>query len=143
MGVERTLRPTLRLKLASGYFTILTLLGSCAKSAAPIPTAPLSGGNGMSPRSSSTYPLVVSFESECCGTDYEAFAALERVMSDYPEGALGATRGHWGKEGEFDVCFTLRELPDSEQRRFVQRVREHVTSRLVAIGKNSICRSEQ
>jgi hypothetical protein len=98
---------------------------------------------GESPSTDGRYALVVSFGSECCGTDQAAEQALAAIIARYPEKALGHTRGYWGKEGEVDECFTLDGLDEAVRARFVSEVRAGVARKLVTVEENATCRAER
>jgi hypothetical protein len=78
----------------------------------------------------------------CCGTDRNAHGALERAISPYRSEALGERRGRWGKEGEYDVCFTLAELSPAARARLIREVKTTVGRRLATVRENAPCRSE-
>lgn len=82
---------------------------------------------------------MVSFGSECCGTERVAEEALEEIIGRYPKSALGHTDSLWGKEGEHDGCFTLAGLSPEDQARFVAEVRAKVAGRLTTITENAAC----
>jgi hypothetical protein len=110
---------------------VAMLLSACAHEV--IPEAP--AGN------SASYPLVVSFGSECCGTDTEADDELESIVNHYGVHALGAVHAYWGKEGEYDVCFTLTGLSPAERMRFVSEIKTRIRRRLVEVIEHSPCPS--
>jgi hypothetical protein len=89
------------------------------------------------------YRVVVSFGSECCGTDEKGRRSLEKVVGGYPIKALGEVRGHWGKEGEYDVCFTLDGLSVADRARFVAQVKTAVSRKLVAVEENATCHADR
>jgi len=107
------------------------LLSACAHE--EIPEAP--AGN------SASYPLVVSFGSECCGTDKQVDDTLQGIVDHYGSRALGAVRAYWGKEGEYDVCFTLAGLSPAERTRFIRETKTKVSRRLVEVIEHSACPS--
>jgi hypothetical protein len=78
----------------------------------------------------------------CCGTDRNAPGALKRAISPYRREALGETRGRWGKEGEYDVCFTLAGLSPAARARLIRDVKGTVRRTLVSVRENAPCRSE-
>ena len=111
--------------------------------AAASATATEEAESSAAPQGATRYRVVVSFGSECCGTDRKALEALERVVARYPRAALGHTRGHWGKEGELDECFSLEGLSDAERARFVGEVRASVSGKLTSVGENAPCRNDR
>lgn len=86
--------------------------------------------------------LLVSFGSICCGPDAMAVEALARVISGY-EKRIGhpieATTVHWGKEGDFSRCFSLREMNASTRRRFVDDVRAALAKGRAEVSENTPC----
>ena len=78
-----------------------------------------------------TYPLVVSFISIGAGVPWNSVARFNVAVNEYDQmlGTLERTVVHWGREGEFDVCFTLQELP-SEQ------IRAEIIEQMVWIGED-------
>ena len=97
----------------------------------------------MPPAAGTKFALVVSFGSECCGTDRAASDALDHITERYAADALGARRGRWGKEGEFDSCFTLAGLKPAERSQFVQQVKADVTGKLVRVRENATCQNDR
>lgn len=65
-----------------------------------------------------TYPLVVSFISFGDGIPWNSVARFNVVVNEYDQmlGTLERAVVHWGREGEFDVCFTLQGLPTEQVR---------------------------
>lgn len=107
---------------------------------------PSSTRTGVAPQRADTkrlYRLVVSFGSECCGTDQVAYKKLETILGRYPPQALGHETGSWGKEGESDDCFTLDGLSPAERTRFVNEVRGEVRGKLVSVEANAACRNDR
>jgi len=118
-------------------------------------TLPVARAPAPSPRSSSAvgaagpvetaaapsmvYALVVSFGSECCGTDQNAVRALERLLSVYPPDALGCKSVGWGEEGEYDLCFTLAGLSPAQRRRLTSDAKTKIRSKLVSVNENAAC----
>lgn len=100
-------------------------------------------GPAQTPKADAQFALVVSFGSECCGTDQDAERALAAIVARYPENALGHTRGTWGKEGEVDECFTLDGLDPAARTRFVSEVRAGVARKLVSVEEKATCRAER
>lgn len=96
-----------------------------------------------SPKAGVKYLVVVSFGSECCGPDRKAEDALDAVVARYPRPALGHARGHWGKEGERDDCFTLAGLSAADRARFVADVRANVAGKLTKVAENASCHADR
>lgn len=87
--------------------------------------------------------LVISFASECCGTNQAAEKALQTLLDKEHQkrgAALAFTRHGWGKEGEHDYCFPLTELAHSDKRTFIAEVRQTLTGyKLVSVSESSTC----
>jgi hypothetical protein len=88
------------------------------------------------------WSLVVSFLSQCCGTDHEAAAQLEALVASLPTPPRRA-RGMWGKEGETDACFDLAPLAPADRERFIASVRKEVARKLVTATTDAQCRHER
>jgi hypothetical protein len=89
------------------------------------------------------YRLVVSFESECCGINHRAedkfkkFIATEEHKNKVK---LESTQTYWGKEGERDYCFELKELSKSKQKSFIRALRKLLAAyKLVQVKENAYC----
>lgn len=70
-------------------------------------------------RPATTYPLVVSFISHGSGVPNYAVAQFNVIVNEFEQAYGPAHRivAPWGREGEYDVCFTLADLtPDLQQR---------------------------
>lgn len=107
----------------------------------PPASVPASSASATEPTASASdvYRVVVSFGSECCGTDRQAKDALDALVGRYPGAALGHTSALWGKEGETDECFTLAGLSPDDQKRFVDDLRKTVANHLTTVTENSTC----
>ncbi|CAN5887866.1 hypothetical protein BH11BAC4_BH11BAC4_27340 [soil metagenome] len=74
-----------------------------------------------------TYPLVVSFESHCCGVPAET--SLRSFITSYKKKykikKLIANRvGPMGREGEYYIAFTLKELNKKQMRDFISMAKK-------------------
>ncbi|HSX59154.1 MAG TPA: hypothetical protein VLF18_03035 [Tahibacter sp.] len=78
-------------------------------------------------RPPTTYPLVVSFISHGAGTSPAAIAQFNVIVAEFEAawGPLERTVAPWGREGEYDVCFTLTGLWPS--------AREEIVTQLLAL----------
>ncbi|MCQ4165518.1 hypothetical protein [Tahibacter harae] len=86
---------------------------------APAPQAAARPGAALPAAApAATYPLVVSFISVGAGVPWNSVARFNVVVNEYDQmlGTLERTVVHWGREGEFDVCFTLQGLPGAQVR---------------------------
>jgi hypothetical protein len=65
---------------------------------------------------STNYPIVVSFISIGEGVSPAAISQFNLVLAEH-EQVWGVTAGYaiarWGREGEYDACFTLAGLPQA------------------------------
>lgn len=89
------------------------------------------------------YRLVVSFFSPGNGIDHKMKQRYaEFVGTEYPQIVYEKTR--WGKEGEIDFCFQLRELTENKKDQFVGASKELLSnSSRVHIHENTSCRTEK
>lgn len=72
------------------------------------------------------FRLVVSFTSICCGTNHEAQRKLEQFVARFEKvlgKKLAVERRHWGKEGEFDLAYSLSEIGPGPQKKFIADLR--------------------
>ncbi len=88
------------------------------------------------------FRLVVSFESICCGTNRAAQEKLERCVADFEKShklKLAVERRNWGREGEFDLAYSLSELPPKVQKRFIADLRATLAGeKQVEIRENAV-----
>lgn len=102
------------MKLRLALCPWLLAAGSLAHAAAP------STASVAAPaRPAATYPLVVSFISHGSGVPDYAVAPFNVIVNEFEQAYGPAQRivAPWGREGEYDVCFTLAGLtPDLQQR---------------------------
>ena len=75
-----------------------------------------------------TYRLIVSFISIGTGVDGEAYSRVEKFIQDHPK-KPSYEKKRWGREGEEDFMFTLKEFKASEQQKFISDLK-------AAIGKS-------
>ena len=69
------------------------------------------------------YRVIVSFFSRGDGTGSQTIAKLESYMISFGQKekvTITYDRVPWGREGEFDCCFALKELSKSKQDEFVK-----------------------
>jgi len=89
------------------------------------------------------YRIVVRFGSVCCGIDREVYDKVMRLIADR-EQQIGKTiaveKVYWGKEGEFNLCMALDELPEARRFVFVHKVKD-ITDNVptVKVDENSPC----
>lgn len=98
------------------HILCLSLLASaCSFAHAAAPQAPPAAAPA---RPATTYPLVVSFISHGSGVWSGAIAQYNVIINEFEQSwGLFPQRvvAHWGREGEYDVCFTLTDLPPAAQ----------------------------
>jgi hypothetical protein len=94
------------------------------------------------PQPPPTYPLVVSFISIGTGTSPAAIAQFNLVVAEF-EAIWGLTAerttASWGREGEYDVCFTLANLPPDAADELVDQMWQLDADPMVAVGENVSC----
>ena len=73
------------------------------------------------------YRFVVSFFSPGNGTDGEAITKLDKFLADHPKKPK-ADHINWGREGEVDYCFKLKEFSTDEQKIFIDQVKKLIQS---------------
>ncbi len=82
------------------------------------------------------YPLVVEFISIGAGIDNKALETL-KTMSNSPK-KLKYVNHTFGREGEIDFCYLLKELNDKEKAKFITDVKEAFKgNNLVILHENS------
>ena len=71
-----------------------------------------------------TSPLVVSFISIGAGVPWNSVARFNVAVNEYDQmlGTLERTVVHWGREGEFDVCFTLQGLAEPTRAEIIEQM---------------------
>lgn len=72
------------------------------------------------------YRLVVLFHSIGEGVEGKLIKALDQKIRDYSTQTgkeIAYKKSHWGREGETDFVFRLKELNDKEQAEFVNEVK--------------------
>ena len=85
------------------------------------------------------YRLVVSFISKGTGIDNKIHEQFEKFLQENSKKTVSESF-RWGREGEIDYCFQLKELSKKEQTAFVDAIRKIVgTSDVVLITENAPC----
>ena len=89
---------------------------------------------------SAIYRLIVSFYSTASGIDQKAKQAFtEWIKKDYSSIAMEATP--WGREGEVDICFSLKGMSSDEQSNFVNKAKENLSNaKNVHFYENEACK---
>ncbi|MCU0524477.1 MAG: hypothetical protein MUF72_06590 [Elainella sp. Prado103] len=87
--------------------------------------------------------LVVSFRSECCGTDRAAIERIDRFIAEFEQAhhsQINFEKSVWGREGEFDYCFDLNQISETVTLAFITGIYEQAqASRLVNVTENGTC----
>ncbi len=73
------------------------------------------------------YRFVVSFFSPGNGTDGEAIRKLDDFLATHAKKPK-ADQIRWGREGEVDYCFKLKEFSTGEQKKFIEEVQKLIGS---------------
>ena len=84
------------------------------------------------------YRVIVSFASKGAGTSYPERIAFDKYIESHPKKPAYKSV-NWGREGETDYCFTLKELSKKEQVEFIAEAKKLTASNaLVSINENAI-----
>lgn len=75
-----------------------------------------------------TYRLIVSFISIGTGVDGDAYSKLEKFVQGHPK-KPAYEKKRWGREGEEDFMFTLKEFKAADQAKFISDLK-------AAVGKS-------
>jgi len=89
------------------------------------------------------YRVIYSFISIGEGTDSKAFAILESYLISFGKKenkTIAYDKYPWGREGEVDYCFYLKELNKGAQKDFVNGLNNIAKqSKLIRIYENMAC----
>ncbi|MCD6067406.1 MAG: hypothetical protein K0S33_2232 [Bacteroidetes bacterium] len=66
--------------------------------------------------------LVVSFKSIGTGIDLDANAKMEKFIKEHPKKPQYDVYA-WGREGETDYAFSLKEIKSGDQAKFIQELK--------------------
>jgi hypothetical protein len=87
-----------------------------------------------------TFRVAVIFISIGAGTDQNALPILDKVLADWKLKIgkdLTFNKVGWGREGEVDYCFTLKELNSDMQAQFINNLRDaYKGNELIQIQEN-------
>jgi hypothetical protein len=90
-----------------------------------------------------TYRLIVSFISIGEGTDATGREIMDGVLNSWKEKKGKPVEMEsipWGREGEVDFCFTLKELSEKEQSEFADQMKSVFKDKnLIQITENQPC----
>lgn len=84
--------------------------------------------NSADANASKNYRFIVSFISIGTGVDGDAFNKLEKFIKEHPKKPAFEQK-RWGREGEVDFMFSLKEFKTAEQAKFINDLK-------AAIGKS-------
>ena len=88
-------------------------------------------------------PLKVQFFSIGQGIDFKLKSSFMEWLKNYPvpEGkTLDYQEKHWGREGEPDICFELKDWNTGTKTKFVAEAKKFVSgSKLVHVFENESC----
>jgi hypothetical protein len=110
-----------------------------AKEAASPPPVTVTNDDGT-PVVDEIYRVIVSFISIGEGTDSRAREQLDAFITDWKgrkQMELEIVEIPWGREGEVDFCFPLKELSPEEQAIFVEEIKTvFLENNLIQIAEN-------
>lgn len=96
--------------------------------------------NAMNQTQETKYRLVISFISIGEGTDPDARKIMDGVIAKWENKTgkkIEMETYPWGREGEADFCFHLKELSASEQASFIEEMRKAMDGRsLIQMSEN-------
>ena len=85
------------------------------------------------------FRLSVSFYSIGAGTDATAIDKFNNMLKSYSP-QLKYELSRWGREGEINYCFQLKELNPNKQNTFINEVKKLLNDcQLVHIEENTTC----
>lgn len=108
----------LALAAISFLFTDCKSKSSSKSSAATVAETPTSNGEQKV-----KYRLVVSFTSIGSGIDGPKYDAIETYVKNHPKKPAYDILPY-GREGERDFCFNLKEMNSSEQKSFIEEIKK-------------------
>lgn len=95
----------------------------------------------------SIFRLKVTFISIGEGIDGKAVEQMEEIMVNHQRDfgmPLAKEEFRWGREGEIDYCFKLKNSDRKAQDTFVRQIREKFSeNKLVQIQENAVCRNRR
>jgi len=103
-----------------------------------------SPGNDSVKAAANNYRLTISFNSIGAGIDYKTKEKYDAFIKEYEKQNkvnISFEITPWGKEGEIDYCFLLKELAPDMQLDFIKRSKEiSGASKTIGVEENSPCR---
>jgi hypothetical protein len=122
------------------HILCLSLLAAVATSAHA--AAPSSQPIAAPARPATTYPLVVSFISIGTGVSSAAIAQYNVIVAEF-ENYWGVNPQRvvapWGREGEYDVCFVLTDLPPAAREELVESLLWLDDEPFTEVAENASC----
>ena len=95
----------------------------------------------------SMYRVVVSFISIGEGTDAKAKEQLDELVNNHQRDfgmPMASEEYRWGREGEVDYCFKMKDDNSKAKDSFVRELREKFAgNKLVQIEENAVCRHKR
>jgi len=112
-----------------------------AQTVSDSPVAPQTNDDGSTTSQEGVvYRVIVSFISIGEGSDYKSYENLKAILTNWHERVkteIEVVEIPWGREGEVDVCLTLKELTPEEQASFVDEIKTTFQgNNLVQISEN-------
>ncbi len=99
------------------------------------------------PLPDSVYRVVISFISIGEGIDVSALQQLEEIAVNHQRDfgmPLAKEEYRWGREGEVDVCYKMRDSSRKAKDAFVREVRsKFAENKLVQVEENTVCRHKR
>ncbi len=95
----------------------------------------------------SMYRIIVSFISIGEGIDVNAVQQLEEITINHQRDfgmPLAKEEYRWGREGEVDICFKMKDSSRKAKDAFAREVRaKFEANKLVQIEENAVCRHKR
>lgn len=103
-----------------------------------VPQKKLGMGSEAGTQVNASYRLIVSFISKGAGTDGKAHEKFLAYVQNHPKKPVFEEK-RWGREGEKDYLFMLKEMNADEQKVFVEEVKKLVSSSdLIILKENEV-----
>jgi hypothetical protein len=95
----------------------------------------------------SLYRVIVSFISIGEGTDLKAKDQLQEIMNNHQRDfgmPLASEEYRWGREGEVDICFKMKNENRKAKDTFVRQLKDTFSqNKLIQIEENAVCRHKR
>lgn len=93
-----------------------------------------------------TFRFTVSFISKGAGTDYQIKQKYDGFITDFEtknKVKIAVNKASWGREGETDYCFELKEISKELATQFIAESKALLSaSDRINLGENTHCRGE-